>query len=65
MNRQIRSFNRRLTSEPVSTRTESQPVRRAVYREREPGVGYGNSSGYASGRRYSSGWTGQERFRCG
>lgn len=40
-------------------------ARRAVYREREPGVGYGNSSGYASERRYAHGWQGQSRFRCG
>jgi hypothetical protein len=39
--------------------------RRAVYRERAPGVGYGNSSGYASERRYATGWDGQPRFRCG
>jgi hypothetical protein len=42
-----------------------QGARRAVYRERETGVGYGNSSGYASERRYASGWAGQPRFRCG
>jgi hypothetical protein len=42
-----------------------QGNRRAVYREREVGVGYGNSSGYASERRYVSGWVGQPRFRCG
>ncbi|MFC7301501.1 hypothetical protein [Cognatiluteimonas weifangensis] len=40
-------------------------ARRAVYREREPGVGYGNSSGYASDRHYAQGWQGQPRFRCG
>jgi hypothetical protein len=39
--------------------------RRAVYRERAPGVGYGNSSGYATERRYARGWDGQPRFRCG
>ena len=39
--------------------------RRAVYREREAGVGYGNSSGYATERRYTRGWTGEPRFRCG
>jgi hypothetical protein len=39
--------------------------RRAVYRERAPGVGYGNSSGYASERRYARGWDGQPHFRCG
>lgn len=42
-----------------------QGKRRAVYREREAGVGYGNSSGYASERRYVRGWDGQPRFRCG
>lgn len=31
-------------------------------RERDFGVGYGNSSGYASDRRYAENW-GQERFR--
>lgn len=66
MNRQIRSFDRRLTSETRSTGTEAAaPARRAVYRDRAPGVGYGNSSGYASDRRYSSGWAGQALFRCG
>lgn len=42
-----------------------QGSRRAVYRERETGVGYGNSSGYATERRYAQGWAGQPRFRCG
>ncbi len=41
-----------------------QGARRAVYRERETGVGYGNSSGYASERRYARGWAGQPLFRC-
>jgi hypothetical protein len=66
MSRQPRSYDRRLTTEPVQPRTEVvRPARRAVYRERAPGIGYGNSSGYASARRYSSGWNGQDRFRCG
>ena len=43
----------------------SNDSRRAVYREREAGVGYGNSSGYATERRYARGWNGQPRFRCG
>lgn len=56
----------RPSSEPRSHGSEGQrPGRRAVYRERGFGVGYGNSSGYASTRRYASGWTGQARFRCG
>jgi len=54
------------SSEPRSIGSEAvRPGRRAVYRERAFGVGYGNSSGYASQRRYASGWTGLERFRCG
>lgn len=36
---------------------------RHIHRERDFGVGYGNSSGYASPRRYVDTW-GQPRFRC-
>ncbi|GAB3359277.1 hypothetical protein [Lysobacter tyrosinilyticus] len=36
---------------------------RHVHRERDFGVGYGNSSGYAADRRYVSEWSPQ-RFRC-
>ena len=35
---------------------------RRVRRERDFGVGYGSSSGYASGKRYTSDWA-QPRFR--
>ena len=35
------------------------------YAERDFGIGYGRSSGYAAQRRYVSGWNGQPRFRCG
>jgi hypothetical protein len=62
-------------SAPRNAQSPSSPVvrvvrapetsRRAVYRERAPGVGYGNSSGYASERQYARGWDGQPRFRCG
>ena len=38
---------------------------RREYRERDFGVGYGRSSGYASQRQYANGWNGQLRFRCG
>ena len=38
------------------------PVRH-LHRERDFGVGYGNSSGYASDRRYASDWV-QPLFRC-
>ena len=44
--------------------TESAPARRE-YRERDFGVGYGRSSGYASQRQYVIAWNGQPRFRCG
>ena len=33
------------------------------YRERDVGVGYGASSGYALDKRYTSDW-GQARFHC-
>ena len=36
---------------------------RRNYRERSFGIGYGNSSGYAADKRYTSDW-GQLRFRC-
>jgi hypothetical protein len=34
------------------------------YRERDFGIGYGASSGYAADKRYTSDW-GRARFRCG
>lgn len=42
--------------------TQPAPVRH-LHRERDFGIGYGNSSGYASNRRYSSNWV-QPLFRC-
>jgi hypothetical protein len=36
---------------------------RRNYGERSFGTGYGNSSGYAADKRYTSDW-GQLRFRC-
>lgn len=49
------------------TKTERQIVVAAptvrVHRERDFGVGYGSSSGYASGRRYASAFN-QRLFRC-
>lgn len=44
---------------PVAAR----PSRRQ-YRARDFGVGYGRSSGYASGKRYTDDW-GNARFQCG
>ena len=37
---------------------------RRDYRERDFGIGYGRSSGYASTRQYATQWNGQPRFRC-
>jgi hypothetical protein len=41
----------------------TQPARRER-RARDFGVGYGNSSGYASSKRYADNW-GNARFHCG
>ena len=49
----------------IRTAPAPQGSRREPYPERAPGVGYGNSSGYASERRYTRGWNGQPLFRCG
>jgi hypothetical protein len=38
------------------------PIRH-THRERDFGVGYGNSSGYASTRQYASNWA-PPRFKC-
>jgi len=60
----VRTFEpRRQDNNPKSTpATQPAPVRH-LHRERDFGVGYGNSSGYASNRRYSnSGF--EPLFRC-
>lgn len=41
------------------------PPPRREYRERDFGVGYGRSSGYASDKRYASPWAGATHFRFG
>jgi hypothetical protein len=56
----IRTGNRIAPRSLVTT----EPTRRE-YRERDFGVGYGRSSGYASDRRYASAWNGPAHFRCG
>ena len=48
---------RRKTPRP----TDTAPAR--IHRERDFGVGYGSSSGYASNRRYAD-TRGQTFFRC-
>lgn len=51
-------------STSTTTRTPAAPVApvRHVHRARDFGVGYGNSSGYATTRRYVNDW-GLARFR--
>ena len=53
------------TSTPTPTPRPATVSARRVdrARAREFGVGYGNSSGYATTRRYASPW-GAPRFRC-
>jgi hypothetical protein len=63
----IRSFQTRPTPNPAPSTTNqaaqgADPVRH-LHRERDFGVGYGNSSGYASNRRYTTNWA-QPLFRC-
>ncbi len=48
---------------PTLAPTVAAALTRRPHRERDFGVGYGNSSGYASSRRYA-GTSGQPRFRC-
>ena len=58
-----RSYTPRLATVVPATPVQ-QPSVMLRRRERDFGVGYGNSSGYASDKRYASAW-GQLRFRCG
>ena len=53
---------------PTPTATVLRPLPVAIAlrgerRERDFGIGYGRSSGYASARRYASNWA-PPRFRC-
>ena len=47
---------------PVAQATAAVP--RREYPERDFGVGYGRSSGYASTRQYATRWNGPLLFRC-
>jgi hypothetical protein len=53
----------RSTTEAASNVVAFTPKSRRSYGERRFGVGYGNSSGYAADKRYTTDW-GQIRFRC-
>ena len=50
-----------LSRNPVAAQVVQTSSR---YRERDFGIGYGASSGYALDKRYTSDW-GRTRFRCG
>jgi hypothetical protein len=50
-------------SAPVQ-RIPATPAPSARYPERDFGIGYGRSSGYATTRHYAVAWTGLPRFRC-
>jgi hypothetical protein len=59
----VRSFEARRESASKSAPVAPSAPARQQYRERDFGVGYGSSRGYASHRRYSnSGF--QPMFRC-
>lgn len=59
-----RNFEPRPPSSPARTLpVPGEPVIRHLHRERDFGVGYGNSSGYASRARYTRDWV-QPLFRC-
>lgn len=57
--------NTATTASERSTTTQAVIARliRREHRARDYGVGYGSSSGYASGRRYANDW-GDVRFQC-
>ena len=53
--------DRREPALALQTVQPNAPARR-THRERDFGIGYGSSSGYASSKRYTSDWA-QPRFR--
>jgi hypothetical protein len=65
MTMQTNNNDRRQSAAPSPSVQNVQPISQArrTHRERDFGVGYGSSSGYASGKRYTSDWA-QPRFRC-
>ncbi len=59
----MKAFKNNAVSRSAKPTFSSQP--RALHRERDFGVGYGNSSGYAvaNDRRYAQSWA-KTLFRC-
>jgi hypothetical protein len=64
MNTVIRAIASRPELRTVSPQPRTPAPSRHMYRARDFGVGYGNSSGYASDKRYTPSW-GQPRFKFG
>jgi hypothetical protein len=64
MNTLIRSIPTRPVLRTVSQERQASAPTRHMYRARDFGIGYGNSSGYASDKRYTPSW-GQPRFKFG
>ncbi len=58
-----RSFTTRPAATPVVVPVSGPSSAPLYRRERDFGVGYGRSSGYASDRQYAKAW-GQQLFRC-
>ena len=59
----VRTFEARRNDAAKSAPAAQPAPVRHQHRERDFGVGYGNSSGYATTRRYAQDWM-QPRFRC-
>jgi hypothetical protein len=59
----VRTFEARRQDTPKSAPVPQPAPVRHLHRERDFGVGYGNSSGYASTRQYASKWA-PPRFMC-
>jgi hypothetical protein len=65
MNATVQALTTRSThSCPAPLRLAAPPSSRRIHRARDFGVGYGNSSGYASCKRYTPLWA-QARFQFG
>ncbi|MFL6591889.1 MAG: hypothetical protein ACJ8GK_04175 [Luteimonas sp.] len=60
----MRSTTSPRLSTPARAPAKAEPAARREYRERDFGIGYGRSSGYASTRQYATRWNGQPLFRC-
>ena len=60
MSTTVRFVERRLTPRTRANDRPAEPAR--IHRERDFGVGYGSSSGYASNRRYAP--QARAYFRC-